>query len=89
MNLSVINYFYWALEGKIDKTTHINKMQDNNHTTSNSEMDIDECDDYSQNMDVCHDCDECPVCSDYGCTNSDCVEEMEKAEYYAQYWADF
>ena len=64
-------------------------MQDNNQTTSNSEMDIDECDDYSQNMDVCHDCDECPVCSDYGCTNSDCIEEIEKAEYYAQYWADF
>ena len=77
-------------------------MQDNNQTTINSEMDIDECDDYSQNMDechdcedysqnmdVCHDCDECPVCSDYGCTNSDCVEEIEKAEYYAQYWADF
>ena len=32
---------------------------------------------------------DCPVCRNTGCTDDMCVEVIEKAEYMAQFWADF
>ena len=64
-----------------------------NDTCTNNHMDVDIGDDfdmdYSQDI-YTHDNDsECPVCDEFGCCKDSCEEEIEKAEYLAQYWADF
>ena len=47
--------------------------------------------DYSQNMDNHYTDDEpdCPVCGACGCCDEECEMEIDRAEYQAQYWADF
>ena len=54
-----------------------------------TDVDVDESDmDYSQDIHT-HDDSECPVCDEIGCCRPSCEEEIERAEYMAQYWADF
>jgi hypothetical protein len=75
------------------KHTHT-EMKDTN-TNQNSTMNPEENDmDYSQ--DCCgddsyqyEDTSECPVCEAIGCCDEACEMEIDRAEYLAQYWADF
>ena len=47
--------------------------------------------DYSQDMGNHYTDDEpdCPVCGACGCCDEQCEMEIDRAEYLAQYWADF
>ena len=47
--------------------------------------------DYSQDMGNHYTDDEpdCPVCGACGCCDEECEMEIDRAEYLAQYWADF
>ena len=57
----------------------------------NEGMDFSQDIDYSQNMDNHYTDDEpdCPVCGACGCYDEQCEMEIDRAEYQAQYWADF
>jgi hypothetical protein len=59
-------------------------------TDTNTNMDVDESTmDYSQDGYAYENDSECPVCDVSGCCRASCAEEIEKAEFFAQYWADF
>ena len=71
------------------KHTHT-EMKDTNTNQNPEENDMD----YSQ--DCCgddsyqyEDTSECPVCEAIGCCDEACEMEIDRAEYLAQYWADF
>ena len=87
---------------KTHRQTHThNKMTDQNNTAEvyDNEMDysqevenfVDDEMDYSQDMGDHNTDDEpdCPVCGACGCYDEECEMEIDRAEYQAQYWADF
>ena len=87
---------------KTHRQTHThNKMTDQNNTAEvyDNEMDfsqevenfVDDEMDYSQDMGDHYTDDEpdCPVCGACGCYDEECEMEIDRAEYQAQYWADF
>ena len=87
---------------KTHRQTHThNKMTDLNNTAEvyDNEMDysqevdnfVDDEMDYSQDMGDHYTDDEpdCPVCGACGCCDEECEMEIDRAEYLAQYWADF
>lgn len=43
----------------------------------------DSCDEWEQ------DGDECPICCRCNCGSQECELEIERQEFYAEYWADF
>ena len=58
---------------------------------------VDDGMDYSQDIDFSQDMGDhytddepdCPVCGSCGCYDEECEMEIDRAEYQAQYWADF
>jgi len=93
LNFSICISTYWARTEKESKEPHTHTIMTDNTCTNNhmdTDVDVDESDmDYSQDIHA-HDNDsECPVCDEIGCCRPSCEEEIERAEYMAQYWADF
>tara|TARA_Y100000591_G_C21367237_1_gene466983 strand:- start:207 stop:407 length:201 start_codon:yes stop_codon:yes gene_type:complete len=64
-----------------------NQTDTNMNIDTESDLDMDYSQDY--NGDYMEDEPDCPVCGACGCNDEVCEEEMDKAEYLAQYWADF
>lgn len=86
-------------------TDHNNtaEVYDNEIDFSQEVGNVDDGMDYSQDIDFSQDIDysqdmgnhytddeaDCPVCGACGCCDEECEMEIDRAEFQAQYWADF